>query len=59
MSKWKSEIIETSNGVYRLVMTHEFGSTIEMTGTDIEVLKAQAAEEVLNIEKKIGYKLNG
>ncbi|MDW3193333.1 MAG: hypothetical protein R8G66_13255 [Cytophagales bacterium] len=59
MSKWKSEIIESSNGVYRIIMTHEFGSIIDMTGTDIEVLKAQAAEEALNIEKKIGDKLNG
>lgn len=57
MSKWKTEIKETSNQVYKLIMTHELGSVIEKTGTDIAVLKSEALADSIEIEKDIERKL--
>ncbi len=57
MSNWKTEINEISNNVYKLRMTHNLGSVIEKTGTDIEAMKREALEDSIEIEKEIERKL--
>ncbi len=57
MTNWKTEIVEISNNVYKLVMTHKLGSVIEKTGTDIEVLKSEALKDAIRLEKQIQRKL--
>ena len=57
MSLWKIEIKETSNNVYKLIMTHKLGSVIEKSGTDIEIMKSEALEDSIKIEKDVERKL--
>ena len=57
MENWKIKIVETSNNVYKLVMTHKLGSVIEKTGIDIEVLKIEALEDSIKLEKQIERKI--
>lgn len=57
MTLWKTEIKETSNNVYKLIMTHKLGSVIEKTGADIEKMKSEALEDSIKIEKDIERKL--
>ena len=57
MPKWKTEIEEVSNGVYRLTMTHELGAVIEKVSSDLEQLKIHALEEATMIQKRIDEKL--
>lgn len=57
MKNWKTEIVETSNNVYKLIMTHKLGAVIEKTGTDIEVLKKEALEDSIQLEKQIERKI--
>lgn len=53
MKLWKTEIKETSNNVYKLIMTHELGPVIEKTGVDIEKMQSEALEDSIKIEKDI------
>jgi hypothetical protein len=54
---WKTEITEISNNVYKLTMIHGLGARIEKTGTDIEVMKAEALEDSILMEQEINKKL--
>jgi hypothetical protein len=38
-------------------MTHKLGAVIEKTGTDIEVLKKEALEDSIQLEKQIERKI--
>jgi hypothetical protein len=53
MPKWKTEIEEVSNGVYRLTMTHELGPKIEKTGSNLELLRIELFEVAFKIEKDL------
>lgn len=57
MTKWKIKIVETSNNVYKLVKIHKLGSVIEKTETNIEVLKSEAHEDSIKLEKQIQRKI--
>ncbi len=57
MSLWKTEIKETSNNVYKLIMSHKLGVVIEKTGADIEAMKSEALEDSIKLEKDIERKL--
>ena len=57
MSLWKTEIKEISNNVYKLIMTHKLGPVIEITGTDIYLIRKDALKDSIKIEKDIEVKL--
>ncbi len=42
LPKWTKEITEVSANVWKVTMTHELGSKVEMTGIDLDQLEKEA-----------------
>jgi hypothetical protein len=53
-SGWTLSQQEVSNGVYNVRLTAYFGSTVEMTGTEIDELLASCIESAKSIDKQLG-----
>jgi hypothetical protein len=50
---WRFEIEEVSVGTYRLRGTHSLAASIDLTGTDPDILVKAGKERALSIEKEL------
>ncbi len=57
LEKWRKEIIEVSNNVYKVTLTHELGSIIEQTGHELELIEKEVELSAMKMNKEIDEKI--
>ncbi len=53
LRKWKKEIEEVSNCVWKVTLIHELGICIEKTGTNLELLEKEIESFAIKMNEKI------
>ncbi len=53
LKKWKMEIKEISNCVWKVTLIHELGLCIEKTGTNLETLEKDIELSAIEINKQL------
>ncbi len=57
LPKWTKEITEVSANVWKVTMTHELGSKVEMTGIDLDQLEKEAEVSAIKMDEAIEEKI--
>lgn len=57
LPKWTKEITEVSANVWKVTMTHELGSKVEMTGIDLDQLEKEAEVSAIKMDEAIEDKI--
>lgn len=57
LKKWKKEIEEISNNVWKVRFVHELGPSVEKIGTNLNQLEAEIAQDAIKMNKQIEEKL--
>ncbi len=55
--KWKKEIDEVSNCVWKVTLTHELGPSVEKIGANLELLKKEVELSAIEMNKQIEEKI--
>ncbi len=53
LKKWKKEIKEISNCVWKVTLIHELGICIEKIGTNLEILEKEVELSAIEMNKQI------
>ncbi len=53
LKKWKKEIEEISNCVWKVTLIHELGICIEKRGTNLEILEKEIELSAIEMNKQI------
>lgn len=53
LKKWKKEIEEISNNVWKVKLTHELGSCIEKTGHNLEEIEIEIEKSAIKMNSEI------
>ncbi|WP_225037317.1 hypothetical protein [Winogradskyella sp. SM1960] len=57
LEKWKKEIDEISNCVWKVALTHELGPSVEKIGTNLEQLEKEVELSAIEMNKQIEEKI--
>ena len=57
LKKWKKEIDEVSNCVWKVTLIHELGSSVEKIGTNLEQLEIEVELSAIEMNKQIDEKI--
>jgi len=52
LENWKKEIVEVSNGVWKITLTHKLGARVERVGFNMDLLEKEARVEAVRISKQ-------
>ena len=57
LKKWKKEIDEVSNCVWKVTLINELGSSVEKIGTNLEQLEIEVELSAIEMNKQIDEKI--
>ncbi|MFI2741604.1 hypothetical protein ACG2LH_02595 [Zhouia sp. PK063] len=57
LEKWKMEIVERSNGVWKVSLIHELGPSVEKIGSNLEQLEKEVELSAIEMNKQIIEKI--